>query len=74
MAWVGLIVGTIAGILASVVGYTLWSLPLWLSLSLYPLAGSASAMLVIAILFLRRQSARAAPGRSPARSDLRTVR
>ncbi|GAA6191629.1 hypothetical protein DS909_20070 [Phaeobacter gallaeciensis] len=49
MAWFGLICGVFGGMLASVLGYTVWSLPLWLSLALYPLVGTLVVFATIAL-------------------------
>ncbi|WP_164659517.1 hypothetical protein [Tropicibacter sp. Alg240-R139] len=56
MAWVGLIAGLFGGLLAAVLGYTVFALPLWLSLALYPLIGSLSLFATIGVLLLRGRS------------------
>lgn len=53
MAWAGIVIGMAAGICAAVLGYTAAGMPLWLSLLMYPAAGTAAAVLVIAVLLLR---------------------
>lgn len=53
MAWAGLTFGVFGGLLASVLGYSLWSLPLWMSLALYPLIGTLIVFVVLAVLILR---------------------
>ncbi|MEX0305433.1 MAG: hypothetical protein AB3N24_23685 [Leisingera sp.] len=53
MAWAGIFLGMIAGFTAAVLGYAAAGLPLWASLLLYPAAGTAVAVLAIAILAWR---------------------
>lgn len=70
MAWVGILFGTIAGICAAVLGFAVWSLPLWACLLLYPAAGVIVTAAVILLLLLRRTPApetlRPVPARRPA--------
>ncbi len=53
MAWAGIIIGMVAGIFATVLGYTAAGMPLWLSLLMYPATGTVVTLLVIAVLLLR---------------------
>ena len=53
MAWVGLISGFFGGLLVAVLGYTVFALPLWLSLALYPLVGSLALFATIGVLLMR---------------------
>lgn len=53
MAWAGIVMGMAAGLCAAILSYTAAGLPLWLSLLMYPAAGTAVAILVIAALLLR---------------------
>lgn len=69
----GLIIGTVFGLLASVLGYLLWSLPLWMALALYPLVGTLVTIIALALVVLRE--IRTAPDTdTPARADLSPVR
>ncbi|MEK0165283.1 hypothetical protein VWZ88_06320 [Phaeobacter sp. JH20_36] len=53
MAWIGIIVGTFAGIFSAVAAYTLYALPLWYSLLLYPTVGTTAAIVtMLAMLHL----------------------
>ncbi|MGR3761879.1 hypothetical protein ACUXV3_17370 [Roseobacteraceae bacterium NS-SX3] len=54
MAWVGILIGTLAGISTAVLGYAAFGWPLWACLLAYPAAGVLTAALVIAALMLRR--------------------
>lgn len=56
MAWAGITIGMFTGILAACAGYWVAGLPLWLSLLMYPLAGTVMALAVIALLLLLRSS------------------
>jgi apolipoprotein N-acyltransferase len=53
MAWAGIFLGMIAGLFASVLGYSALGLPLWLSLLVYTGAGTAVALLTTALLAWR---------------------
>ncbi|MFS4580687.1 hypothetical protein [Phaeobacter sp. C3_T13_0] len=50
MAWIGIIVGTFAGMFSAVAAYTLYALPLWYSLLLYPTVGTTGAIVTIFIM------------------------
>ncbi|APX15501.1 hypothetical protein K4K96_12310 [Phaeobacter inhibens] len=50
MAWIGIIVGTFAGVFSAVAAYALYALPLWYSLMLYPTVGTTSAILTILVM------------------------
>lgn len=50
MAWAGIIIGMVAGIFATILGYTAAGMPLWLSLLMYPATGTVVTLLVIAVL------------------------
>ena len=69
----GLIIGTVFGLLASVLGYLLWSLPLWMAIALYPLVGTLVTIIALALVVLRE--IRTAPDTdTPARADFSPVR
>ncbi|MFW8594390.1 hypothetical protein [Cribrihabitans neustonicus] len=53
MAWVGIFLGTLAGLLAAGLAYAGLGWPLWASALLYPAAGTSTAVLVILLLALR---------------------
>lgn len=69
----GLIIGTVFGLLASVLGYVVWSLPLWMALVLYPLVGTFVTIIALALVVLRE--IRTVPeAETPARADLSPAR
>ncbi|MCB4456094.1 hypothetical protein [Leisingera sp. McT4-56] len=53
MAWAGIFLGMIAGLAAAVLSFAIGGLPLWASLLMYPAAGTAVAVAVIAVLVWR---------------------
>ncbi|EDZ46424.1 hypothetical protein [Leisingera daeponensis] len=53
MAWAGIFLGMIAGLFAAVFGYAAFGLPLWLSLLMYPAAGTVVALAVTVLLAWR---------------------
>lgn len=59
MAWAGIFLGMIAGLCAAVLGYAALGLPVWLSLLMYPAAGTTVAILAIATLAWRGAAAMA---------------
>lgn len=69
MAWIGIILGTIAGLVTSISACVLWDLPLWAALLLYPAIGSAVAISIILLLFFRGEHT---PDADPM-GDVRTV-
>ena len=54
MIWPALILGTIAGLLAAVLGYAVAGLSFWMSVLLYPGVGLVVTVLVIGVLSLLR--------------------
>lgn len=73
MAWIGMIAGIFGGLLASILGYTVWSLPLWFAVALYPIVGTAIVFATIGVLILRTQPTLQEPPAHLA-SDLDTPR
>ncbi|MCU9836715.1 hypothetical protein OEZ49_02935 [Ruegeria sp. WL0004] len=69
MAWVGIVLGTLAGLVISISACVFWELPFWAGLLLYPAIGSSVAISVILVLFLRGEHT---PDADPI-SDARTV-
>ncbi len=69
MAWLGIVLGTLAGLMTSISACVLWDLPLWVGLLLYPSIGSAVAICIILLLLLRSEQT---PGADPM-GDVRTV-
>ncbi|MFY0309910.1 hypothetical protein ACFMBG_08415 [Leisingera sp. D0M16] len=59
MAWAGIFLGMIAGLCAAVLGYAALGLPVWLSLLMYPAAGTAVAILAVVTLAWRGTAAMA---------------
>ena len=53
MAWIGVFLGTLAGLASSILACALWELPIWAALLLYPVTGSAIAVAVILLFMLR---------------------
>ncbi|MCE8537712.1 hypothetical protein KBY27_09605 [Ruegeria pomeroyi] len=60
MAWIGVFLGTFAGLACSILGVLFWNLPLWAALLLYPVTGSAIAVSVVVLFLLREAQSPAA--------------
>ena len=54
MAWLGIIVGTILGLICVFVAPAVYGLPVWAAIMLYPLVGTFGAVLTILILLQLR--------------------
>ncbi len=54
MAWLGIIVGTILGLICVCVAPAVYGLPVWAAIMLYPLVGTFGAVLTILILLQLR--------------------
>lgn len=53
MAWVGLILGTLAGLSSSIFSILFMDLPLWAALMLHPVIGSAVTVFILLLFLLR---------------------
>ncbi|MDC0659643.1 hypothetical protein N6L27_16700 [Leisingera sp. SS27] len=65
MAWAGIILGMVAGLCAAVMGYAFAGLPWWACLLIYPVAGTAVALLATALLYWLSEAAGPGSGVTP---------